>query len=416
MREADAPLPVTPRASWRFTLAWLAVGVTVFTAPAITSLARKSATFDEPVYVVAGLSYLTLGDFTMKDDAPPLVAYLAGLSPWVHGLRIPGGQLGFDDGLYREYPFATRLLYRSGLDADEILFWSRLAVLLPFGLLLLTTVLLWSTALFGRRAGVFALLLTALSPNLLAHGRLVAADFPCAATMLFASFQMWRTTAKPGAARALAAGAALGLALVTKFTALLLLPCFAIVLIVAAWRRELAPREALTTAALVAAPAAGLVALSYGIPPDPMRYFSGVSAIYRNIDPNFQWYLFGSLHPPGVPHYYLATLAVKASAPLLALGIGSLFFMRRRGAGLLAELCLLLPALLLLLASTQDGFSAGVRRLLPLFPVLAISGSRFLAPSVGARASAWLAAAAVLLLWHATSSLSSWPHYIPVTV
>ena len=142
MREAGAPPPVTPRAPWRFALAWLALGATVFFAPAITSLARKSATFDEPVYVVAGLSYLTLGDFTMKDDAPPLVAYLAGLSPWAHGLRVPGAQLGFADGLYREYPFATRLLYRSGLDADRILFWSRLAVLLPFGLLLLTTVLL----------------------------------------------------------------------------------------------------------------------------------------------------------------------------------------------------------------------------------------------------------------------------------
>ena len=198
-----------------------------------------------------------------------------------------------------------------------------------------------------------------------------------------------------------------------KFTALLLVPCFAVVLVVAASRRQLAAREAVAAAALVATPAAALVAVSYGLPPDPMRYVEGVRAIYRNINPDFQWYLFGSFHAPGVPYYHVATLAVKASAPLLALGIGSLFLLRRRGAGLLAELCLLLPALLLLLATTQDEFSAGVRRLLPVFPVLAISGSRFLAPSAGARVSAWLAVPAALLLWHAVSSLSSWPHYIP---
>ena len=178
-------------------LAWLALGALLFFAPAITSLTRKSATYDEPVYVVAGLSYLSLHDYTLKEDAPPLVAYLAGVSPLLHGLRIPNDRLGFSDSLGREYDFSTRVLYRSGLDADLILLWSRLAVLLPFGLLLLATVLLWATALFGTRAGVFALLLTALSPNLIAHGRLVAADFPCAATLLFSSFLLWRYAESP---------------------------------------------------------------------------------------------------------------------------------------------------------------------------------------------------------------------------
>ncbi len=195
-----------------------------------------SAAYDEPVYVVAGLSYWTLDEYLMKADAPPLVAYLAGLSPWVHGLEIPGARLPFDDPLRHEYGFATRLLYRSGVDADAVLFWSRLAVLVPFGALLLATVLLWSTALFGPAAGVLALFLTALSPNLVAHARLVSADFACTSAMLFASHQLWRFTARPAPGRALFAGLALGLALITKFTALILVPSFAVVWLLVALR------------------------------------------------------------------------------------------------------------------------------------------------------------------------------------
>ena len=71
----------------------------------------------------------------------------------MRGLGLPGAGRPFDDPLRHEYGFATRLLYRSGVDADGVLSWGRLAGLVPFGALLLVTVLLWSAALFGPAAG-----------------------------------------------------------------------------------------------------------------------------------------------------------------------------------------------------------------------------------------------------------------------
>lgn len=121
-------------------LVWVAIALVAFFSLAISSMSQKSATYDEPVYVVGGLSTLTLRDYTLKEDAPPLIGYLAGLSAWMYGLEIPGGKIPFANTVGVEYPYSAALLFRSELDAREILFYSRLAVLLPFGVLLLVTV------------------------------------------------------------------------------------------------------------------------------------------------------------------------------------------------------------------------------------------------------------------------------------
>lgn len=395
-------------------LLWLIPAALVFLSIAVTSLQRKSATFDEPVYVVAGLTYLTLHDYTLKEDAPPLVGYLAGLSPWLHGLRPPRDSLDFQDSVYREYGFSRDLLYRSGFDADRILFWSRLAILVPFGLLLLATVLVWASLLFGRYAGIFALFLTALSPNLIAHGRLVAADFPVSAAMLFASFMLWRFTDRGSARAALLSGLALGLALVTKHTALVLLPCFIVVLAVYSARVPPAQRlPAYRAFALVFLPAAAVVLLIYGWPPDPGRYVHGVLAIYRNIRPGLPWgYLFGNFYADAAPYYYPAALAVKTSLPLLGVALAGLVLLRRHRAELLAELCLLLPALVLLVVASFDEVASGIRRVLPVLPVMAIVGSRWVTCE-SAPAARRLALATALITLQAATTLATWPHYIP---
>ena len=45
----------------------------------VSSLRQKSATYDEQVYVLAGWSYLETGNYSLKQDAPPLIPVLSGL-------------------------------------------------------------------------------------------------------------------------------------------------------------------------------------------------------------------------------------------------------------------------------------------------------------------------------------------------
>jgi hypothetical protein len=152
--------------------------------------------------------------------------------------------------------------------------------------------------------------------------------------------------------------------------------------------------------------------LIYGIPPRPDLYIRNAQNLYRNVEGlEYSWYLLGKFHKAGVPYYYPAVLGVKTSLPLLLLGLGSFGWIRRRNAGWPGEIALLLPAGLLLLLSTQDVISAGIRRLLPVLPVLAVSAGRW-APAV------WNTVRKRLLLglpiaWLAVSSIAAWPHYIP---
>jgi hypothetical protein len=68
--------------------------------------------------------------------------------------------------------------------------------------------------------------------------------------------------------------------------------------------------------------------------------------------------------------------------------------------------------LLLLLLSAGDAMPAGIRRVLPVLPVLAIAGSRWASspplPSLRRRVLLW-----IFVAFHGLSSLSAWPHYIP---
>lgn len=391
---------------------WFVACAALFLGLATSSAWRKSATFDEPVYIIAGLSYLDVGDFTMKDDAPPLVAYLAGLSPLAHGLRIPGGALAFRDSFANEYQFAARLLYGSGVDAESILFWSRMAILVPFGMLLLFAVSAWSRALFGPIAAGVATLLTATCPNLIAHARLVAADVPSAAAMTFACYQLFRLTQDPTTRRAIPVGLAVGLALITKFTSLVLLPVVAVVLALVAWRNKVVRGANLVRlVALIAVPIVVMTTAVHGSW-DVTLYWDRVGNVYRNIRRDIDWFYLGELRPGGVWYYYFGALALKGSVPLLLLGLSSLFVLHRRGRGLLAETTLLLPVVVLLVAAAYDAASSGLRRVVFVLPVLAISGSRWAAGISSLRARAVLPIAA-LLAWHCGSSLWNWPHYIP---
>src|SRR5262249_34551886 len=80
----------------------------------------------------------------------------------------------------------------------------------------------WTRELFGSRAGVFALLLWCMEPNVLAHAHLMTPDMPCTVAGLAACYFFWRYLRAPSWRLACFAGIFLGVAQLTKFTTLLL--------------------------------------------------------------------------------------------------------------------------------------------------------------------------------------------------
>lgn len=162
---------------------------------AVTSLVRDSITFDETKHFAAGLSHLKTGDFRLSPDTPPLsqmVLALPGLfvrHTWPNE-QAPGWRHG------DVWVFGRHLLY----DLHNSTWWIIPSRCMAVLLLLVQCLLVYvaSKSMFGPQGGLISLFAACLCPSLLAHGRLVATDFPitlaCFATIFSFSHLMRRCT------------------------------------------------------------------------------------------------------------------------------------------------------------------------------------------------------------------------------
>ena len=105
--------------------------------------------------------------------------------------------------------------------------------MIGFGLLAALVVFLWTREVFGEPAAAVAVTAFALHPLMIGYGALTAVDMAYTAGVLFALYASWRFWMSPKPARAVLLGVALGLALATKYLALLVVP---VVFVTAAWR------------------------------------------------------------------------------------------------------------------------------------------------------------------------------------
>src|SRR6266850_8188695 len=138
----------------------------LFVAHALSASLIKTPTYDEPVHIGAGLSYLRTRDFKVNLQHPPLLKELAALPLLIAGVRWPvraeaWAALGPLAPAAFQWQLGNAVLFAN--DPARVLFWSRLP------LLLLTALLgwalwAWGRAMLGAAAGLSALLLFAFDP------------------------------------------------------------------------------------------------------------------------------------------------------------------------------------------------------------------------------------------------------------
>ncbi len=246
--EADLRIGAT---LWDWLARWLLLGML---AILVHGAWKVGPTYDEHFYIGAGYHYWETGDFSLNREHPPLLKLLAGW-PLRHLADVTAGAQSTD----LVNPTVDFFYQRNHLWLDRNLFLARL----PF--CLITVLLAWSvfrTAryLFGPRAAFAGLLLFALNPNVLAHGRLASLDGGATAFLFFAVVSFTAALERPTAWRILGAGALFGLAQLAKFTSLVLVPGFVVLTLVQMLRkRSLAPLWNFIRVALI-----GLTVFSIG--------------------------------------------------------------------------------------------------------------------------------------------------------
>lgn len=190
---------------------------------AVLSLVQENPTIDEVAHLPAGVTYWQTGSFRLYPHNPPLVKLLAALPVVWAG---PSMERAYERPSWRnEPPLHPSFAHEFAVDNAARYFelFTRARLLMPvFAILGGLAVFLWSRALWGPWGGLLSLALWTFCPNILAHGRLVTTDVGATSLGVLATFLFWRYLKVPGWVRATATGLALGLALLAKFSSLLL--------------------------------------------------------------------------------------------------------------------------------------------------------------------------------------------------
>src|SRR5262249_46290793 len=130
-----------------------------------------------------------------------------GVGPYLRGARSPGGAMP---------DVATATLRSVGTFRDNVALAR--AGNLPFFLLAVGVVFLWTRYLFGKGAAIWSVLLFSSSPAVLAAAGLATTDMACCATVACALYTFVRCVETPSWWRLAGLGAALALAFLSKFT------------------------------------------------------------------------------------------------------------------------------------------------------------------------------------------------------
>lgn len=431
---------------------------------AISSMSQESPTFDEVILLPAGYSYWKTGDYRLDFDSPPLIKLIASV-PLLF-MNLPLGTRGFDSWEQaNELIFGHGFLYHQ--NADRIVFWGRIPIIL-LSLMLAFFVFKWARELYGLWAGIFALFLYSFEPNILAHSRLVTTDLGVSAFSTIAIYFFYRFHKQPNAKNLVLSGLTFGLALASKFSAVVLIPIY----VVLSLFRVLSGREGssslqfllggntlgrkllgeIASFALISVIGLSVIFLTYGAKVSPIYslsahggkhpevlekmwpgeswmkgasyfllekvpvpaggWFRGLFSQIRHAGGGARGFLAGQYSQTGWWYYYLVAFFLKTPVPLLTMiFLAILLYGKTEQNRWMDELYLLVPILVAFGVSFFNQLAIGLRYVLPTYPLLFIFVSRLATVKIS-RKTLGAAVLAVLSLWFLYSSLSIYPHYL----
>ena len=396
--------------------------IILFAALMAVSAWSDSAIVNEDSRLASGVYYWKTGDYSLFHVNPPLVSLVGALPSVLSGAEsVSRADVGFSRDGRDEYR-AGGIFVKKNPRFRFLLFAGRLCCILL--LLAGFTASVWfSRAVWGAAAGYWTLGIVLFSPYILGHGHLMTPDAISGMFAVAAVYFFWRWLRAPGTGTAFAAGLALGIAELTKFTLLIFYPLFPVL-----WLIYRFPKSALKPAVslprqlwhFVLIVAVSLLVINMGyffegtgkplrsftfrtalftgcgsykdVPfdggnrfngsgtrletalgylpmPLPKNFVQGIDTQRLDFEAGMPSYLRGTWSNRGWWYYYLYATLLKnplGTIGLFLLALFCTFFLRGYNADWRDELVVLLPGIALLaFVSSQTGFSIHSRYVIP---------------------------------------------------
>ena len=416
------------------------------------AISRKSITNDEIVHIPAGYYHLVAGEFQLNNEHPPLVKMWAALPL----LFIQPNETPLDSaqarGNYSQetWKFLDQFWPDNKDRFEAISFWTR-AMMIPITLGLGILIFIYARDLFGARAAVLAVALYTLEPTVLAHGRIVHTDLAAAFAYLLFFFVLRWYLAVRTPRRALLLGITSGLALVVKFSMIVLLPvlaglaiagfvfaprlqesrkrisihlglvvCVMLFVVNAAYYFRRPPIEAADVKWVQTMSAASvnqwLTFFRIGSKVVPTYWLFGQYNVMLHNRDGHPTSLLGQYNRTGWWYYFPVAFSVKTSLPFLIVSLAALAWalwsLWKRD---WRFLWLIVPFAIYAALSMSSNINIGVRHFLPAYPFLFIAGGVLLDRLLRVNYAHHLMLAVVALTfgWMTVEMLRAYPDYIP---
>ena len=434
----------------------------VFFLLSFSAALQKSPTYDEPVHLFAGYAYLKWGDLRINPEHPPLAKALAALPLLAVDFGTAGITRAERDIVQRWKDYGWVLADRffgSHKDPDRLFLAGKL-VMIILAVILGVFVFFWARDLFGLRAGIVALAVYVLDPNILAHSSIVHTDILFSLCFFAGTYFFWRTMNRFTWPGLLFTSLFFALAAITKFSFLIILPVWSVLGILRVfssapvesqitsppvvdrpWPKAVLLMVVLGTAFMVAYI---VIWIAYGFRFDAVSYQSGQMRVGRLVSEE-KWltilavlnskyfllpeawvyglidafqaferdsYLLGEVSNDGSWRYFPIAFAAKTPMPTLLLivcGLAAAIFRRPLWA---KNLFLLVPVIGVLAAAIWSGLNIGLRHILPIYPFLFVfTGGAVLSIWLSKN---WIARCGLIVLgiWLLVSSVRIYPDYL----
>ena len=200
-------------------------------AVAILSLKSDSLTMDEQAHIPAGYGYMHERDYRLNPEHPPLLKDLSAIPLLFMNLKFDKEFSAWKNDVNDQWDMGKNFIFYSGNNPDKIIFWARmpmLLILIIFGIFIFR----WAKELFGPKIGLLALFLFSFSPTFIAHGRYVTTDVGAAAAFFIATYYFIKWLQQPTKKNLIISGVVFGVAQLTKFSLIILIPYFGILLLI----------------------------------------------------------------------------------------------------------------------------------------------------------------------------------------
>jgi len=411
----------------------------------------KNITPDELGETGAGITMLKNHEWVFRTGrmAPPLPFYLE---------AIPLSFYKFNESIWsldHDLQRGIDIIYSE--KGEQILYWIRFPFLL-LSLLLAFYVYKWAKELYGIKAGFLALLLYSFNPMILATSNISNQDMIATTFIFIAFYYFWRYIKDSTKSSLIIAAITFGLAQLSKFTALILIPLFILIGLFVIYQKRMKFSKMIFSLFIIFLVGFLMVWASYGfetktlsksipesrydrvydklneilpenefiknkafyiienIPVPLSSYFYNIGVLHEFISHGFSSFFMGKYFIEGLSYFYIVSFVIKSPIPLLILILlSTIFFNKIKSKDLMGEYFLIIfIASYFIYWSLISNLSAVFRHMLPTFPFIFVFASKIVNLNFkNFRLKYYFRIFIILLIiWYVLSSILIYPHYL----